>query len=143
MRKDYINIDIQPPFDVQHDLRTPLPYADNSVDEIFSWDVIQMFTRKEWQFVKKDWFRVLRPMGRLNVGCWDFAWALRTFLLHPEDPYNMQRIYAGQDNEFDCFKNGFTYEILVADLKEEGFINFERLPNPDYFINLKCEKSCP
>ena len=132
--EDYINIDIRQALpevkvDLFHDFRTPLPYKGNSVDEIYSRDLIQHFSRKEWQTVKKDWVRVLKPNGVLSLHCHDFEYVLNNFLAHPDNPYWLQAIYAGQDNEFDYFKNGFTYEKLVADLKEEGMTDFQR--NPD------------
>jgi len=136
----WINIDIHPPFDLQHDLRNPLPFEDSSVDKIYSYDVIQHFSRKEWKLIKKDWIRVLKPKGILNIGCWNFIWVLKEFLAHPDDAYAMQRIYAGQGDEFDYFKNGFTYEKLVADLEEEGMTNFIRKPEIDFFIDIICEK---
>ena len=140
LKKDYINIDIQSPFDVQHDLRKSLPYKDGSIDEIFSDDVIQMFSREEWKFVKKDWVRVLKSGGKLDIICWDFIWVLKTFIEHPEIPYNMQRIYAGQGDEWDFFKNGFTWEKLVEDFKEEGMTNFVRGPEQESSIHLICKK---
>lgn len=141
LKEGYINIDAQLPCDVQHDFRNPLPYEDNSVDEIYSDDVIQIFSREEWKKIKKDWVRVLKPGGILKISCWDFPWVLRTYLLHPEVPYNIQRIYAGQVNEWDYIKNGFSYESLVHDLKEEGMDLFERKPYEQEFIHLICVKS--
>jgi hypothetical protein len=52
-----------------------------------------------------------------------------------------QTIFSAQENEYDFSKNGFTYEKLVADLFEEGMINFgrEQLEDPSY-IHLICYK---
>ena len=139
-KEGYINIDAQLPCDLQHDFRSPLPYEDNSIDEIWSNDVIQHFSRKEWKFIKKDWVRVLKKGGVMHLACWDFLWVLRKFLKHPDEPYSMQRIYAGQGDEYDYFKNGFTYEKLTRELQEEGMANFQRQPSGSEFIELTCEK---
>lgn len=140
IREGYVNIDIQLPFDLQHDFRKPLPFADASVDEIYSHDVIQVFSREEWKFVKKDWARVLKPGGIMMISVWDFTWVLLEFLKHPDDPYAMQRIYAGQDGEYDYFKNGFTWSKLVNDFQEEGMTDFKRDPYEEMFIHMICKK---
>ena len=140
LKKGYINIDAQLPCDLQHDFRNPLPYLDNSVDEIWANGVIQHFSKVEWKVIKKDWVRVLKSDGVLHLGCWDFPWVLCMFLLHPDQPYALQRVYGGQDGEFDYFKNGFTYERLCAELEEEGVTDFERLPCGEEFIDMICKK---
>lgn len=140
LKEGYVNIDAQLPCDLKHDFRNPLPYEDASIDEIWANGVIQHFSKEEWKFIKKDWVRVLKKGGKMHICCWNFPWVLRMFLLHPNEPYALQRIYGGQDGEFDYFKNGFTYERLCTELKEEGMTEFERLPAGEEFIDLICEK---
>jgi len=142
--KSYINIDIQGPCDLKHDLRESLPYADGSVEEVWADDVIQHFSRAEWSRVKKDWVRVLQPGGKMEIICRDFEHVLKEFLNCKDNSlkwgWRLQCIYAGQDHEYDYFKNGFTYDKLVSDLKEEGMTNFERDLNDKELIHLICYK---
>jgi len=140
LKEGYINIDAQLPCDLKHDFRNPLPYEDGSIDEIWASGVIQLFSKEEWKFIKKDWVRVLKKGGKMHIFCWNFPWVLCMFLLHPNEPYALQRIYGGQDGEFDYFKNGFTYERLTKELEEEGMTNFQRLPSGEEFIDLTCTK---
>lgn len=144
-KRGYINIDIQEPCDLKHDLRTPLPFADGSVDEIFSeGNTICLFSRTEWQRLKKEMSRVLKPGAKLELICLDFAYLLQAFLDNKDGErwgHWWTTIFSAQEDEYDFSKNGFTYEKLVADLVEEGLTNFERKDSGDpRFIHLVCYK---
>ena len=49
--------------DVKHDLTTPLPFADNTVDEIFASHVVEHFPLWQIQKLLLDWHRALKPGG--------------------------------------------------------------------------------
>lgn len=136
LKAGYFNIDIQRPCDLIHDLRKPLPYKDNSIDEIFSQGFITIFSRKEWRELKKEMVRVLKPKGKLELICHNFEYVLKNFLANTDGErwdWWLQSIFAAQLNEYDYNKNGFTYDKLISDLKEEGMINFEKNEsNPEY-----------
>jgi len=142
----YINIDVLDRcgcVDLIHDLRSPLPYEDGSVEEIYCRDLIQHFSREEWKKVKKDWVRVLEQNGVLRIECHDFEYVLKNFTNDTDGKrwgYWLQCIYAGQEDEFDYFKNAFTYEKLVSDLSAEGMERFDKEKENDYFIHLICYK---
>lgn len=57
---------------VGHDI-TKLDYSDNSVDLIYSSHVIEYFDRDEVVPVLKEWYRVLRPSGRLRLAVPNFT----------------------------------------------------------------------
>lgn len=147
-KEGYINIDIQEPCDLRYDLRTPMPFADNSVDEIFTeGSFISLFSYKEeWERLKKELARVLKVGGKLEIECVDFEYVLKAFLNNTDGlrwTWWRQTIFGGQDNEYDFCKNGFTYEKLVSDLSEEGMTNFTRVREgiSDADIHLICYKS--
>ncbi len=147
LKDGYINIDIQEPCDLKHDLRDPLPLKDNSVDEIFSeGNVIALFTRAEWRKLKKEISRVLKPSGKLEIIFLDFEYILKAFLKSK----NRQRwnwwlntIFSGQENSFDLSKNGFTPDKLISDLKKESMEKFsvERLPEQEYIRLVSFKKT--
>lgn len=145
----YLNIDIQEPCDLKHDLRTPLPFADGSVDEIFSEsNTICLFSRKEWQRLKKEITRVLKDGGKLEVLFLDLEYILKAFLENKEGQrwgWWWQTIFSAQENEYDFSKNGFTYNKMVSDLSEEGMINFKKSVDPKHpeYIHLTCYKLKP
>ena len=145
-KEGYINIDIQEPCDLKHDLRNPLAFDDNSVDEIFTeGNFICLFSREEWRELKREMARVLKPGGKLEIIFLDFEYILKAFLDDKDGKrwsWWWMTIFSGQENEYDFSKNGFTYDKLVSDLREEGMINFskEQLPEEGYIIHLTCYK---
>lgn len=56
----YLSVDTHPYADVRHDLRDPLPFADESVDEIFASHVLEHFPLWQIQEILVDWNRVLK-----------------------------------------------------------------------------------
>ncbi|MBU0568882.1 methyltransferase domain-containing protein [bacterium] len=140
----YVNIDLHSPVaDVQHDLTQPLPYGDNSIDEITSIHLIEHFTRAEWQRIKKDWVRVLKVGGLMIIECPNFERCVKHFLDAPtiERSFWMLTIYGGQEayGEGQLHKNGFTVERLISDLESEGMKiakvkhKWDNIFNPDGF----------
>ncbi len=59
----YKTVDFMPSADVVHDLRDPLPFPDDSIDEIFASHVIEHFPLHQIQEILMDWRRVLAPGG--------------------------------------------------------------------------------
>jgi predicted SAM-dependent methyltransferase len=51
----------------KHNLLEPLPYANKSVDYIFTEHVLEHFTFKQATKLLKDWHRVLKPGGVLRI----------------------------------------------------------------------------
>lgn len=143
LKAGYINIDIQKPCDLKHDLRNPLPYNDSSIEEIYSRGVITIFSRKEWRELKKEIIRVLKPGRKLELICHDFEYVLKNFLANTNGErwdWYLQCIFAAQLNKYDYNKNGFTYDKLIHDLSEEGMINFEKDESNPEFIHLTSYK---
>jgi glycosyltransferase involved in cell wall biosynthesis len=79
----YINIDLYAPDDAVCDARfdvQKLPYDDNSVDEIKAFHIIEHFHFFEIKDVLEEWFRVLKPGGRLWLETPDFLETCRSFV---------------------------------------------------------------
>jgi predicted SAM-dependent methyltransferase len=77
----YINIDSVKEFlpDLVHDISEPLPYSDQSVDEVLAEGVLEHFDKYVRYLVIYDWARVLRLGGMLNVSVPDFPKILSRF----------------------------------------------------------------
>ena len=61
----FLNVDLCESADIKHDLRNPLPFEDNSVDEIMAVHAIEHFYQWEFPEILKDWARVLN--GKLTI----------------------------------------------------------------------------
>ncbi len=53
--------------DLNHDLRNPLPYKDNTVDFIFNEHFFEHLTVEEGQMAMKEFMRVLKPGGVMRI----------------------------------------------------------------------------
>lgn len=65
----WVNIDAVASFnpDLLHDLTRPLPFEDQSVDEILAEDLLEHFDKYMRCVVLYDWARVLKPRGMLTL----------------------------------------------------------------------------
>ena len=57
-----------------------LPFADNSIDEIYSRHLIEHFTLKEFLKVLVEWNRVLKVGGKLHIICPNLLWHLKQII---------------------------------------------------------------
>lgn len=63
----FVNVDIDPGADVQHDLTRDLPWNDDSVDGIYSEHFIEHIAQKDGLQLLRECRRVLIPGGRLRI----------------------------------------------------------------------------
>lgn len=120
----WVNIDLSPSADLQHDLCLPLPFDMNSIDFILASHIVEHFTPYEWAAIKKDWYRVLRVGGRLEVRVPDLEVACKEFLAGNRyfgmvSAHGM--IYGSQEVIGQMHHQGFDKAKLQEDLRQEGF----------------------
>jgi len=136
--KDYINVDLYPlenaiidaSFDVQK-----IPYPDNSVDEIKVFHIIEHFHFLDINNILTEWYRVLKPGGRIWIETPDFLESCRSFVQGiPEMPIEEWRVMMyghffampwipGQTHKFL-----FTEHQLNTNLTWAGFKDIKKLP---------------
>jgi len=132
---DYINVDIRKLRGVHivADVRK-LPIRDNSVDYILARHILEHFGHVETQPVLKEWLRVLKPGGKIEVIVPNLV---REFYEHPswkprilgdeDDGYHIAKsLFGGQRDEFDYHKNAFNWRYLRESLEKAGFVNVRR-----------------
>ena len=85
----YVNVDVanerlgrQP--DVVCDIRKLSMFADGSCDEILAVHVVEHFWRWEVQEILAEWFRVLKPDGKMILECPNLITACEEFLRDPD-----------------------------------------------------------
>jgi glycosyltransferase involved in cell wall biosynthesis len=140
----YINVDFYAPPDAKCDVRfdvQKLPYPDNSVDEIKAFHIIEHFHFFEIQEVLKEWYRVLKPGGRLYLETPDFLETCRSFVEgSPVMPIEDWRVLLyghffahawvpGQTHKFL-----FTETQLRTNLGWAGFKQVNRLPPASKYV---------
>jgi predicted SAM-dependent methyltransferase len=135
--QDFVNIDLYPTdgstpdssrsgcvADVFADIRH-LGLPDASVDEMFSAHTIEHFVRWEAIAMLEDWYRMLKPGGRLVLETPDF-WRCVLWLAHPLGRRRQaarSQFYGNQWDrlDFETHRYVWTARELARTLKEVGF----------------------
>lgn len=93
-----------------------LPYEDNSVDVIFSSQALEHVSKFDVIPTLKEWNRVLKPGGKLQIIVPDLEWAVRFWLDYIDKPdatgWPMDIIFGNQKHEGEFHKTGFTPKIM-------------------------------
>lgn len=137
-KQDYLSVDFYTDADIKHDLTKPLPYADGTVDNIYACHVVEHFSKAEWEVIAKDWSRVIKPGGCIEIRCPDIVLSAQRLIANPKDPFNIQIIYGNQTTPGEFHKNGFTYASLTEYFPEFTSVLLE--PSTDYELHIKLTK---
>ena len=116
----WINIDSVPECrpDVVHDIAKPLPYVDQSVDELLAEDLLEHFDKYIRYLVFYEWTRVLKIGGKITLQAPDFKTILLRYFKFGYDNFvdfifgeNLweSRIYIGH---FGNHKWGYSQKTL-------------------------------
>jgi predicted SAM-dependent methyltransferase len=103
-----------------------LPFRDDAFDHVFSSHLIEHFSHRETKSVLREWIRVLRQDGIIEIKCPDLRARALLFFFNPSWQ-NVRNIYGEQDyveNEHRC---GFAFNNLKSLLQECGISNIKRL----------------
>ena len=120
-----------------------LPYEDSSVDEIWSSHTLEHLYKKQVIPTLLEWYRVLKPQGKLTIRIPDLAWCCNWWLNHQTNGWDLDIIYGGQSRAGEYHHTGFNREIMVDYLREAGFTvkKFEELETHNQkTLSFKCIK---
>lgn len=127
----FINVDLieHPNVDVVADARK-LPYEDDSINEIFNSHLIEHFDFFEGFKALKEWYRVLKPEGVLQIECPNFDAICRFMLSATEEQRTHQYvlIWGCPWDGFMGHKFGYTPNQLKWSLEQVGFKNVIFVP---------------
>jgi len=128
----------------RHDLRYPLPYADQTFEGIFSEHCIEHLYPNQAVQMLSELRRVLKPGGVLRVTCPDLEKYINFYIGKPTDPlFSMYE--SGCEAIWSLTQNWghisvWDAKMLTKKLREVGFseasqTNFREGRNPDLFID--------
>lgn len=125
----YINVDLYAPeaarVDFRYDVKK-LPYEDNTIDEIKASHIIEHFDFFEGQEVLKEWYRVLKPRGKLLIETPDFLTSCIEFV-----NANEQERIALYGHFFACpWVPGQTHKFLFTETQLRSqleWLNFKNI----------------
>jgi predicted SAM-dependent methyltransferase len=121
--EDAVNVDMfpGPAVDLIHDLRTPLPVPDGTVDEIYACHLVEHFTRAEWLFVLPTWAALLAPGGRIILECPDAAKVCEAYAYDKVPGRDFWKVnILGDDGPGMAHRQLFTLGRLRDDLEAVG-----------------------
>lgn len=101
----------------------PLPYPDESIEEIRASHLLEHFAYAEIGAVVAEWVRVLKPGGWLRIAVPDFEWICRTYLEQSDTPYPIQGyVMGGQTDRDDFHRTIFDRDGLAELLEAVGLV---------------------
>jgi ubiquinone/menaquinone biosynthesis C-methylase UbiE len=122
--------------DYRYDIKK-LPYDDNSVDEIRVYHVIEHMDFHEGNASLREWYRALKPGGRLHLETPDFLASCQEFVNANEEyrvflygHFFSEAWIPGQIHKFL-----FTEIQLKTQLQWVGFTNIKRLEADSHYTN--------
>ena len=107
-----------------------LPCPSNSVSRIETYHVIEHIPYPDVQRVIREWYRVMRPGGRLVIECPDLEQDLKDYLAGNEE--RLFSIFGRHRFRGDAHVWGYTGDSLKKLMESNGFSNVEEMPPQDY-----------
>ena len=104
-----------------------LPYDNETVSSIYSAQALEHVPKDLVIPTLKEWRRVLKPGGRLQIQVPDLRWAALCWLSYPSTKWTMDILYGHQKHEGEFHKTGFTMEILKGYIEEAGGFTIEKI----------------
>ncbi len=113
-------------------------FAENSIDEIYASHILEhLGYQEELPKALKEWYRVIKPGGKVMISVPDLDALCRYFLipgLSQKDRFHIMRImFGGQMDLYDFHRVGFTEDFLREFLIGAGFRNPKRVKNFSFF----------
>lgn len=129
--------------DIRCDLRS-IPEPDEKYDIVHARHTLEHFSYEEARPILREWLRILKVGGKMEVSVPNLAFAAREILKADEDPnyspgvYPLYQIYGRQlGNAGELHRNGFTLKSLESILQMEGLENVEVRVDGEYGENLR------
>jgi len=110
-----------------HDLAYGVPFADNSVDCVFTSHFLEHLPKQIGAHLLGNIYRALKPGGRVRIAVPDLAFAIS--LYRRDEKLRMLDNYFFVDHDGSYFarhKYMYDYELLKVVLSQIGFVDIER-----------------
>lgn len=99
------------------DLRA-LPFRDNSFSTVYASHVLEHFCARETEGIVREWVRVLRPGGELQIFVPNLEWILLQVTNGICDEFVINALYGRQEYPSDVHRNAFTPTTMKALLQK-------------------------
>lgn len=115
-----------------HDCSQPLSFPDNLIEEIYCSNNLEHISWKKIPLVLKDWYRCLKPEGKIHIRVPNFRWLCEMYIhdswklsFDDKSELNVMHAVFGGDHPGTAHihKAGFDFNNLYNLLSDVGFIN--------------------
>jgi len=103
-----------------------LPFKKEIFHHVYSSHTIEHFSHNDVPFVLKEWIRIMKHGGVIEIRCPDLRARALIFFLKPT-LHNIHNIYGKQDYPENFHLSGFSYQLLKSLLIENYITNIERV----------------
>jgi len=119
---DYAQVDLKrlPHVKYNNDARI-LPFPSNTLTDICACYSLNCFSKTEAEVALREWFRCLKPGGRLELYVPDLTKISKDFIATRNEEL-LKEIYGNSDSELEGFKWGYSFETLDILLSKVNFV---------------------
>jgi predicted SAM-dependent methyltransferase len=128
-------VDLRDGADYQRDVSDLSIFADHSVEEIYSSNVLEHFPIARTVPVLKEWHRVLKPRGKLWLSVPDFDACVRLYKHSGLTEWVQYLIWGDQKHPLNFHYINFTFATAAKALYEAGFRDAKRVLHLPYGIH--------
>lgn len=122
------NIEASKRPDILADAITLSSVRDASVDGIYSSHTIEHIDVDLSRQMFENWFRVLRPGGRIEIRCPDTEWTWREYFAgHLPEPIITELLMGIRTGPYEVHRNLWWGGKLISELSAQGFVNARRI----------------
>ncbi len=127
---NYAQVDIRklPKIKYNNDARA-LPFPSNSISNIASSYMLSCFNKNEAEIALREWFRVLKPGGKLEIHVPDLEQTMKDFI-STQDEELLLEIYGSQEDELSSFSYGWSFQTLERILSRVNFVRLGMVKKP-------------
>ena len=126
-------------------------FEDQTFDELYASHILEHFDYTgSLQKALKEWYRVLKPDGKLYVSVPDMDVLCRLFTSQGkftvQEHFSLMRMmFGGHDNQYDYHYVGFNSDLLNSALAEAGFQKGRKVKDFGIFkdASVCCAKNIP
>lgn len=115
--------------DIVADAANLAMFEDASVEQIYASQILEHFQVDRTVDVLKEWFRVLKPGGKLFVSVPDFDFIVKTYQEDGLSRWLTYHLFGDQKHSLNYHYTCFSYPIMARHLYHAGFSDSKKVEN--------------